>query len=110
MKIRIKLDDGAFMPERAHETDAGLDLKAPVSETIPPRGWKIFETGVHVEIPEGYCGIVISKSGLNFKKSLQSTGLIDSSYRGEITLTNGRRSEKETRSLSWLSFLLFCLN
>ena len=50
--MRIKLDDKAIMPTRAHETDAGLDLYSPVSVTIEPRGAVSVDTGVHIELPK----------------------------------------------------------
>lgn len=82
--MRITLDEGAFMPERAHETDAGLDLRAVESAKIPPRGSHVFDTGVHFELPPNTCAIMISKSGLYFKDSIISTGLVDESYRGSV--------------------------
>lgn len=82
--MRIKLDEGAFMPERGHPLDAGLDLKAPYSFTIYPGERKDVDTGVHVEIPDGCVGLVTSKSGLMRDKGITSEGTIDSSYRGSI--------------------------
>lgn len=82
--MRVVLDEGAFLPERAHDTDAGLDLRACKPANIPPRGSYIFDTGVHVELPAGTCGVLISKSGLNVKDSITSTGLIDVGYSGSI--------------------------
>ena len=84
--MRIQLDDGAFMPERAHPNDAGLDLKSMYDHDIVPRGSAVCRTGVHVEIPEGYCGILISKSGLNVTEDMTTTGLIDAGYTGQITV------------------------
>lgn len=83
-KIKIMLDDGAFMPTRAHEADAGLDLYATEDAIIFRDGAVTFDTGVHMAIPEGYCGVVKSKSGLNVNNGLQSSGLIDSGYTGSI--------------------------
>lgn len=88
--MKIVLDKGAKAPERAHPWDAGLDLFAPESEgvwTIPPCGGSVtIDTGVHMEIPEGYCGLLVSKSGLNVKHDLTSTGLIDAHYTGSIAV------------------------
>lgn len=92
--MNIKLDDGAFMPVRAHETDAGLDLRTPISIDIPPRGWRIVDTGVHVELPTNTCGLLVSKSGLNVKKGVTSTGLIDQPYRGSIQVKLYNNSNK----------------
>lgn len=82
--MNIILDENAIMPERAHDTDAGLDLKSPIARRVPAGGSAIIDTGVHVEIPEGYCGVLISKSGLNVKHNLTSTGLIDCGYTGSV--------------------------
>ena len=49
--MKIKLDKGAFMPTRAHDTDAGLDLYAREDKVVPAGGSATFDTGVHVELP-----------------------------------------------------------
>lgn len=82
--MKIKLDEFAFMPERAHDTDAGLDLKAPHSFTIYPHSAVIVDTGVHVELPHGTVGMLKSKSGLNVKSNITSEGVIDEGYTGSI--------------------------
>lgn len=84
--MKITLDKGAHMPERAHDTDAGIDLKSPVAGIIFPHKSKIIYTGVHVELPHGYAGLLVSKSGLNCKHGITSTGLIDEGYTGEIVV------------------------
>jgi len=82
--IKVMLDPGAYMPTRAHKTDAGLDLYATEDAVIFRDGSHTFDTGVHVAIPEGYVGILKSKSGLNVNSGLQSTGVIDAGYTGSI--------------------------
>ena len=82
--MRIKLDKGAYMPTRAYETDAGLDLYSPETLIIPARYAMTIDTGVHVELPEGTVGMVKSKSGLNVKHGIQSEGVIDVGYTGSI--------------------------
>lgn len=89
MKLKVMLDPGAKMPERAHETDAGLDLFSPVETVLPVQsawtdGSVRIDTGVHVEIPAGYVGFLKSKSGLNVKNGIQSEGVIDAGYTGSI--------------------------
>lgn len=81
--MKIKLDTGAKMPERAHEHDAGLDLFSAESGWVNPCGAAVFDTGVHVAIPEGYVGLITSKSGL-MKQGITSRGTIDSGYAGSI--------------------------
>jgi dUTP pyrophosphatase len=82
--IPVVLDEGARMPTRGHEPDGGADLYSPVTETVYPGESVEIDTGVHMAIPYGYCGLLVSKSGLNVKHGIQSTGLIDSSYTGSI--------------------------
>lgn len=82
--MKIKLLQGGFPPSRAHEKDAGIDLRAMRGQRIMPHSSAVFNTGVCVELPEGTCGVVMSKSGLNINHNLTTTGLVDESYRGEI--------------------------
>lgn len=82
--MNIILDNGAFKPEFAHKTDAGADLRSPVESVVPAHGSVVIDTGVHVEILEGYVGMLKSKSGLNVKHDLIGTGTIDSGYSGSI--------------------------
>lgn len=84
MTVKIKLDPGAKMPQRAHSADAGYDLFSREDATIFPNSGGEFDTGVHVAIPEGYVGFLKSKSGLNIRHSIQSEGVIDSGYTGSI--------------------------
>ena len=86
MKIKIKLDEGAFAPESAHTADAGYDLRTPIDFRIPAGGFAIIDTGVHIQIPEGYVGFLKSKSGLNVKCHLTGEGVIDSGYTGSIVV------------------------
>ena len=93
--MKVKLDEGAFMPERAHEWDAGADLRTPHDIFIAGEGYTVVNTGIHVEIPSGYVGMVKSKSGLNVKQNLTSEGVIDSGYTGSIMVklyNHGSRS------------------
>lgn len=83
--MKIKLDPGAYMPERAHSADAGYDLRAPSFCELPPLGGStVIDTGVHVQIPEGYVGMLKSKSGLNVRHDIVGEGVIDSGYTGSI--------------------------
>lgn len=84
--MKIKLDPGAIRPTRAHDTDAGLDLYAMENRIIEAKGDAIFHTGVHVQIPHGCAGLLVSKSGLNVNHGIVSTGLIDEGYSGEIVV------------------------
>lgn len=86
MKIRfVKLTADAVTPTKAHATDAGFDLTA-TSRTIDTAGNFVYGTGIAVEIPEGYMGLVFPRSSIAKKTLLltNSVGVIDSGYRGEI--------------------------
>ena len=91
--MKVKLDEGAFVPTRAHEQDAGYDLKTPVCVTIPPRGFTIVDTGVHMQLPKGKCAVVISKSGLYINHAITSTGLIDEGFTGTIKIGLANHSD-----------------
>ena len=82
--MKITLDPGAYMPTRAHATDAGLDLYARTAAVIPAGGSAVFDTGVHVALPIDTVGMLKSKSGLNVKHSILCEGVIDVGYTGPI--------------------------
>lgn len=82
--MKIKLDRGAFVPVRAHATDAGADLLSPIDTTVPARGSRVIDTGVHIQLPHGYVGMLKSKSGLNVKHGITSECVIDEGYTGAI--------------------------
>lgn len=82
--MKITLDKGAHMPERAHDTDAGMDLRTPVDVTVPAHGSAVVDTGVHVQLPANTVGMLKSKSGLNVKHGITSEGVIDVGYTGSI--------------------------
>lgn len=82
--INVKLDDRALMPTRAHAWDAGLDLMTPENFLLSGGESITIDTGVHVEIPEGYVGLLKSKSGLNVNHGITSEGTIDAGYTGSI--------------------------
>ena len=84
--MKVKLDEGAYPLERAHPTDAGLDIRTPKDFWLRPGGSEVIHTGVHVQLPPGTAGLIVSKSGLNVKNDITSTGLIDEGYTGEIVV------------------------
>lgn len=86
MDLKVTLDDGGYMPEYMHDSDAGMDLRAAESVTIPVGKSHMVKTGVHVEIPTGYVGLQFPRSGLGSKGITlrNAVGVIDSGYRGEI--------------------------
>lgn len=84
MEIKFMLEDGAYAPIKAHKEDAGWDIRTPKFEIVPPRKSVFIDTGLHVFIPDGYCGVLISKSGLNKNHGINVVGLIDANYTGSI--------------------------
>lgn len=97
MKMNITLDPGAKMPTRAHPYDAGLDLYTPCDVIVPHSssdglfgeiriGSATIDTGVRVQVPEGYAGFIKSKSGLNVMHGLTADGVIDAHYTGSINV------------------------
>ena len=89
IKVNVKLNDGASVPEYATSGAAAVDLRANVNEsvTIAPGERRLIPTGLSMSIPEGYVGIVAARSGLACKKGIalsNGIGVIDSDYRGEI--------------------------
>ena len=93
--MKIMLDKGAYMPTRAHEDDAGLDLFATETKIIPAMGSATFDTGVHIELPKGTVGMIKSKSGLNVKHDLTSEGVLDVGYTGSIFLKLYNHGDKD---------------
>ncbi len=83
----VRLREEALLPERAYSGDAGLDLAACERIELGPGERAVVPTGLAVAIPEGYAGFVQPRSGLAARHGISvvnSPGLIDSGYRGEI--------------------------
>lgn len=83
----VRLHEQARLPERAYSGDAGLDLAACERVELGPGERAVVPTGLAVAIPEGYAGFVQPRSGLAARQGISvvnSPGLIDSGYRGEI--------------------------
>jgi dUTP diphosphatase len=77
----------AQLPERAYEDDAGLDLAACERAVLEPGERATVGTGLAVEIPSGYAGLVLPRSGLAQRHGItivNAPGLVDSGYRGEL--------------------------
>lgn len=84
--MRVKLDEGAFLPTRAHDADAGFDLYSPIDAAVYYMRGTTIDTGVHIEIPRGYVGFIKSRSGMNTKNNVVCEGVIDSGYTGSIAV------------------------
>lgn len=84
----LRLDPDLPLPAYAREGDAGVDLVAREDVTLPPAGGRaLVPTGIAIALPEGYAGFVQPRSGLAARHGvtcLNTPGLIDSGYRGEL--------------------------
>ena len=100
MKIRIKkLRKDAKLPTYGTEYSAGADLyNLDEAVTIPASKTVLIHTGVALEIPEGYCGLIFARSGLASKRGLapaNKVGVIDADYRGEIMVALHNHSDAD---------------
>ena len=88
MKINIKkLEPDAIIPTKGSDAAAGVDLYAPRALAIHPGSNGTINTGLAIEIPDGYFGAIFARSGMATRKGLRPAncvGVIDSDYRGEI--------------------------
>ena len=85
MTLEIRVEGPGALPEYATEGAAGADLRAAESVTLPAGGRAAVATGVSVEIPAGYVGLVWPRSGLAVRHGIDTlAGVIDSDYRGEV--------------------------
>lgn len=88
MNLKFKrLHEDAILPTRAHFGDAGLDLYSVEDADVVTGEVTAVSTGLAVEIPDGYVGLVHPRSGLAFKEGVtvvNAPGTIDAGYRGEV--------------------------
>lgn len=101
MEIKIKkLNEEAILPKYATEYSAGADLSACIEKEIivKPFSQVTINTGLAIEIPDGFVGLIFSRSGLSTKKGLalaNKVGVIDSDYRGEWLIVLYNQSNQE---------------
>lgn len=101
MKVAIKkLDERAIVPSYGSEYAAGADLYACLSGdlVIPPHKTVLIPTGIAIELPLGYAGLIYARSGLATKKGLapaNKVGVVDCDYRGEVKVALHNHSEEE---------------
>ncbi len=88
MQIKFKkLNENAVSPNYAHSFDAGMDLFCLEKVSISPNERVQISTGISMEIPEGFVGLIWDKSGISHKGGLKTLGgVVDSQYRGEIKI------------------------
>lgn len=97
-----KLDERAVLPTYGSEAAAGADLYAVADDEIvfAPGETKFVRTGLAMEIPEGYAGLIYARSGLACKRGLapaNKVGVIDSDYRGEVMVALYNHSAAEQK-------------
>jgi dUTP pyrophosphatase len=97
-----KLDERAVLPTYGSEFAAGADLYAVADEELvfAPGETKFVKTGLAMEIPEGYAGLIYARSGLACKRGLapaNKVGVVDSDYRGEVMVALHNHSAVEQR-------------
>ena len=101
VKVNIKkLNENATIPTYGSQFSAGADLYACNEEpiVIKPHQTVLVKTGIALEIPEGYAGLIYARSGIATKRGLapaNKVGVIDSDYRGEIMVAIHNHSENE---------------
>lgn len=97
MKIKIKQTDSSLpKPFYGHKGDAGFDLRTREKVTVLSGEKVTLPTGLILEIPQGYVGLVWDKSGLSIKEGLKTLGgVIDSTYRGEVMVGVVNLSKQE---------------
>jgi dUTP pyrophosphatase len=94
-----RLVPNAGTPERAHPGDAGYDLRSIEEAELPPGERALVRTGISVAIPDGYAGLILPRSGLAVSHGISlinTPGLIDSGYRGEIQVPLINHDRRET--------------
>ena len=97
LKIK-KLTSNAIIPTYGTEFSAGADLYSTENLTIKPGEMVLVKTGLSMEIPNGYVGLIYARSGLATKRGLapaNKVGVIDSDYRGEIMVALYNHSKQE---------------
>lgn len=89
MKLKVKkLHKEAKLPTKGHPGDAGIDFYAIDEVVFPPHTQQRVHTGVSIEIPEGYVGLIWDKSSISFNQGLKVMGgVIDSCFRGELVMS-----------------------
>ena len=97
MTVNIKkLDERATIPTYGTEYSAGADLYSIEAVTVEPHKTVLVHTGLALEIPEGYAGLIFARSGLACKRGLapaNKVGVIDADYRGEIMVALHNHTE-----------------
>lgn len=102
LKLKVlKLNENATIPSYGSACAAGADLYSCEGEiTFSPNETRLVHTGIAMEIPDGYVGLIYARSGIATKRGLapaNKVGVIDSDYRGEIMVALHNHSDKEAK-------------
>ena len=85
MKLKVKkIEKGAKLPVYGHKGDAGLDLFSSIDYELRRGEVHPIPTGIQLEIPPGYVGLIWDKSGVSLKGAHRLAGVVDAGYRGEV--------------------------
>ncbi len=85
MRLNVKkIRDDAILPVHAHHNDAGIDLFSCGEYSITPHATFSISTGIALEIPDGYVGLIWDKSSIGSKGIKTLGGVVDAGYRGEV--------------------------
>ena len=97
--MRVKLDSGAVMPTKSYLDDAGWDLYALEDDRVPQGGYAVLKTGVHLQIPKGYFGLIQPRSSWSMR-GLITAGVVDAGFTGDIRVSviNGGDADKIVRA------------
>ena len=94
----VLLNTSARIPTRANDNDAGFDLYSTVETVIPSKQRKTVSTGISLEMPEHFAGLIWPRSGLSVKQGIDVlAGVVDSGYRGEIMVCLYNTSDENVR-------------
>lgn len=99
-----KLDIGAKMPERAHETDAGYDLFALYTQDLLPNKLTEVYTGIAIACPDNLYFTIEGKSTYNVQRVITKRGIFDSGYRGPISALMQNESDEVITIHRWQKF------
>lgn len=94
LKIKM-LKEGAHAPERGNSGDLGYDLFSAERIEIPKGAMRLVKTGIAVQFPEGWGGIIKDRSSMAMKRLTTSAGVIDEGYRGEIGVLISNHSDAD---------------
>ena len=90
-----RITEAAILPNKAHSTDAGLDLYAAEDIDIDPNKTVLVSTGIALEIPEGHAGLIWDRASMGVRGIHRFGGVIDSGYRGDAVVKLYNLTDKD---------------